>query len=809
MSNDALLAEYLRVINDKDERIHQLLVEIEKLQLAQKRKDDSHKRHLKEIEGVIESLKSSVQKDQSQEAEIASLRKKNRALQSDVDRLNEAFKKSEADMASIAKDQAKWKKHEDHAKEKMRQQFDAERANLEKTLSTSASRVAVLESQVELLQGSREVGDKDALRWKVEAQRLSEELADATNANRELRRKTKEMTPLITHEAALAQAEVKHQAQIHSLDRAVASLQKDLQEERLKSNSAELRLRDAEHRISETVRQNDQLRDAVSLRSAEIAEVRLEKQQSLADHKASSEQNIQLLQQQLDRYYTENVSLDGELKLQRQRVGDLESAASQAADRFKRDEAQLSSVAAALRSDLADSQQELATAARQLDHLRLQTERDASRIGELEGDLRNAEAEIRRLSSLQNQLLATKKAEQEQRFQIQTLESQAARDSDVITEIREENAQLRRDVAAATLSRDAKSKESSDQVRRLQEQLREREDELEETHQKLRAASVGEAASASTVAILEAKVERQRQLLGERDETEQQLRRDANRMSEEMGRLQGEVQQLIGEKESLQADLGRMEGARRGLLEQLHSSQLEMDEVNSKVRRAEQAAADHEGELRLQLESARTRSQGLAQELHNVQQALNLAKIDIAKGESSSAELASKIQSLSTELGDRVQRVSVLEEQVTEARSEKERLLRAQRIEVERLSSTNQELESQVVGQREDHTRRIRSLEKEVSVLSDELRKCRDANADQGTELLKRRSEVATWQERCANLESLKRISDGQVEDFQRRERDLMEKIDLLQDSQQEMQVLFERQNRQVEMGRRLREERS
>eukprot|EP00658_Telonema_sp_P-2_P035733 TRINITY_DN25945_c0_g1_i2.p1 TRINITY_DN25945_c0_g1~~TRINITY_DN25945_c0_g1_i2.p1 ORF type:complete len:234 (+),score=29.94 TRINITY_DN25945_c0_g1_i2:268-969(+) len=220
-----------------------------------------------------------------------------------------------------------------------------------------------------------------------------------------------------------------------------------------------------------------------------------------------------------------------------------------------------------------------------------------------------------------------------------------------------------------------------------------------------------------------------------------------------------------------------MDKSRQNLVDQLQDSHREMEEVNSKVRQVERSAAEHEEELTRQLESARTRSQGLARELHSTQQALNLAKIEGSRSESTYSELTSKYQSLASELEDRVERVATLEGHLKDARAENEQSSRAQRSDVDRMMATNRDLESQVLTIRDDYGRRTKALEDQITTLADELRKYRERDVDQATELLKRRSEVATWQEKCASLESLKRISDTQVEDFQRRERDLMETV--------------------------------
>jgi chromosome segregation ATPase len=98
------------------------------------------------------------------------------------------------------------------------------------------------------------------------------------------------------------------------------------------------------------------------------------------------------------------------------------------------------------------------------------------------------------------------------------------------------------------------------------------------------------------------------------------------------------------------------------------------------------------------------------------------------------------------------------------------------------------------------HENRVTELVKEVQAL-------RRQEADLLGQLQARKSEISALRERCANLESLKNISEATLAETQTRERDLMDKIEELRNAQQLMQLCFDKQQEQLEIGKRLRQQ--
>lgn len=99
------------------------------------------------------------------------------------------------------------------------------------------------------------------------------------------------------------------------------------------------------------------------------------------------------------------------------------------------------------------------------------------------------------------------------------------------------------------------------------------------------------------------------------------------------------------------------------------------------------------------------------------------------------------------------------------------------------------------------------ALENRQAELVKEVQTLRRQEADLLGQLQARKSEISALRERCANLESLKSISEASLAETQTRERGLLDKIEELRNAQQLMQLCFDKQQEQLEIGRRLRQQ--
>ncbi|KAG5503561.1 hypothetical protein JKF63_05701 [Porcisia hertigi] len=123
-----------------------------------------------------------------------------------------------------------------------------------------------------------------------------------------------------------------------------------------------------------------------------------------------------------------------------------------------------------------------------------------------------------------------------------------------------------------------------------------------------------------------------------------------------------------------------------------------------------------------------------------------------------------------------------------------------------RLDTVQSELAT-AIAERHRYQREVESLEQRVRELTKEVHTLRRQEADILGQLQAYKAETSALRERCANVESLKNISEASLAETQARERDLMDKIEELRNAQQLMQLCFDKQQEQLEVGRRLRQQ--
>ncbi|GET89073.1 basal body component, putative [Leishmania tarentolae] len=160
--------------------------------------------------------------------------------------------------------------------------------------------------------------------------------------------------------------------------------------------------------------------------------------------------------------------------------------------------------------------------------------------------------------------------------------------------------------------------------------------------------------------------------------------------------------------------------------------------------------------------------------------------------------------------GELQKQISFMRGQLETARLAHERVVSehhaTQRTRDARLEAAQTELAT-AVGEKRRYQREVESLEQRVQELAKEVRTLRQHEADILGQLQSYKAETSALRERCANVESLKNISEASLAETQARERDLMEKIEELRNAQQLMQLCFDKQQEQLEVGRRLRQQ--
>nr|CAJ2474405.1 unnamed protein product [Leishmania braziliensis] len=160
--------------------------------------------------------------------------------------------------------------------------------------------------------------------------------------------------------------------------------------------------------------------------------------------------------------------------------------------------------------------------------------------------------------------------------------------------------------------------------------------------------------------------------------------------------------------------------------------------------------------------------------------------------------------------GEMDKQINFLRGQLETARLSHERVANdhqaAQRTRDMRLDAAQAELAT-AVAERRRCQREVESLEQRVRELTKEVQALRRQEADILGQLQAYKAETSALRERCANVESLKNISEASLAETQARERDLMDKLEELRNAQQLMQLCFDKQQEQLEVGRRLRQQ--
>ena len=274
----------------------------------------------------------------------------------------------------------------------------------------------------------------------------------------------------------------------------------------------------------------------------------------------------------------------------------------------------------------------------------------------------------------------------------------------------------------------------------------------------------------------------------------------------------------------------------------------ELGDISKQMRRIEEAARSHDADTKRETEQLRERIQQLSQELHSSQQQIAVGRIELERVQTRSSDersamqrevlvpLQSRVellvttnQKLSRESQEREERLTELtranarlQEQLSSTQSElnlKERKVSSLSVEVttasEQLSSARR-LQAQANAEKEDHRRtkseleslqrKIAALEQQAELQAKELGEYKDRDFNLTHELNTKKAELAMLRERYANLESLKSINDGTVAELQVRERELIEKLEEMRSAQQMMQMCFDKQQEQLEVGRRMRD---
>lgn len=358
----------------------------------------------------------------------------------------------------------------------------------------------------------------------------------------------------------------------------------------------------------------------------------------------------------------------------------------------------------------------------------------------------------------------------------------------------------------------ASVRDTERQLARLQVEHRAELRALEEAH--TRRAEVAAAASHEAVQRLQRElVEAERRVAAQREATQ---RADGDR--EERGRaaqesvaqlaalLELEKRQNASLRERLAAEEGKRGAEAQAALEERRALQRSHDKLKRQLEDRVVEVQHSEDELRELRAEVAALQRVLAEKERVAKQETERAGKEqerVATAAAASAAAEQRCAELQKQL-------DFMRGQLETARCSHERVVKehqaTQRNRDTRLDGVQAELTTTLAEGRR-FQRDIEALQQRVAELTKEVQALRRQEAGVLGQLQARKAEVSALRERCANLESLKNISEATLAETQLRERDLMDKIEELRNAQQLMQLCFDKQQEQLEVGRRLRQQ--
>lgn len=271
----------------------------------------------------------------------------------------------------------------------------------------------------------------------------------------------------------------------------------------------------------------------------------------------------------------------------------------------------------------------------------------------------------------------------------------------------------------------------------------------------------------------------------------------------EMAHQMGQISSL---KDQLRTLEQRMDTERIALEQEKRVMQQQYDRASRRLDECATVQSQSEVELR-ELRSELTNAQ---QALHEKEKALLVEREKNSQAVYQLEAVNTAKEMLYTQLNDANRKALNIKQQLLSARQEAQQATAAATAERQRLEERISDLAKAVSAHDMENRRldgQIRSDEKKFIALERELAESRKREAEMSCQLQARRLENSSLRERCANLESLKNINDVTLAETRMREKDLFEKIEEMRSAQQLMQLCFDKQQEQLEAGRRMHEE--
>nr|CCC92362.1 putative basal body component [Trypanosoma congolense IL3000] len=298
-------------------------------------------------------------------------------------------------------------------------------------------------------------------------------------------------------------------------------------------------------------------------------------------------------------------------------------------------------------------------------------------------------------------------------------------------------------------------------------------------------------------------------------DVENQLR-DYRRKEDQFNRDRIELECAYVENTHLKEQIAALKDQVCSLEHKLRAEQ----ETAEREKSAQQQQCDRVCHQLNECTKLRSKSEAEVRELHNeiasLQNALHEKEKTIIMEREKGSQTVYELDAVTTanevlhaQLNDVSKQAQRLKNELATARLEVKQASTAAAAEQQRLEERISDL-TRALSTHEKESRRLdrqaRNEVKKADVLEKELTECRRRESELACQLQARAMENSSLRERCANLESLKNISDVTLAETRMRERDLFEKIEEMRNAQHLIQLCFDKQQEQMETGRRIHE---
>ncbi|KEG08141.1 putative basal body component [Trypanosoma grayi] len=286
---------------------------------------------------------------------------------------------------------------------------------------------------------------------------------------------------------------------------------------------------------------------------------------------------------------------------------------------------------------------------------------------------------------------------------------------------------------------------------------------------------------------------------------EEQFHRDRTELECAKLEIAHQADQIAALKEQLRSFEQRSEAERSALDQEKRS----LEQQRERIRRRLDDCTVEQNQSEVEVRELRSELSALQQVLQEKESALASERERTREENRRLATLTAAKETLHNQVEENRRQMQLLQQQLSAARQGAQQTghtaaAQQSRME-ERIAELTRALNALELEKRRLE-RQVRNDEKKIGVFEKEIAESRKREAELSSQLQARKVENSALKERCANLESLKNIAEVTLAETRLREKDLVEKMEEMRSAQQLMQLCFDKQQEQLEVGRRMHE---